>query len=108
MTTLSDLRDAALALPEVTEGTHFGLVAFFVRSKGFASVTKDDELQLMLNEDEANAALEEYPSGERVVRMGTPIGIRAPLADIHADHLKALVYYAWKTRAPKRLIDAVE
>ncbi len=39
MTTLAQLRKAALALPETEEGTHFGMVAFSVRGKGFASVT---------------------------------------------------------------------
>ncbi|WP_199432565.1 MmcQ/YjbR family DNA-binding protein [Qaidamihabitans albus] len=103
MTTLSHLRKAALALPEVEEGTHFGMVAFSVRGKGFASVTKDGQVQLQLSPDDAEAALSAHPAGERLVRMGTPIGFRIQLADINGKDLNALVRAAWFRRAPKRL-----
>jgi len=103
MTTLAQLRKAALALPEVEEGTHFGLVAFSVRGKGFASVTKDGQVQLQLPQDDAEAAAAAHPSGERMVRMGTPIGFRVPLADINGKDLNALVRASWFSRAPKRL-----
>ncbi|MFH9060428.1 hypothetical protein ACH4GM_04270 [Streptomyces coeruleorubidus] len=49
MTTVTQLRKAALALPEAEEGTHFGMVAFAVRGRGFASVTKDGRVQLHLS-----------------------------------------------------------
>lgn len=107
MTNLSQLRKAALALPEAEEGTHFGMVAFSVRGKGFASVTKDGQVQLHLPDAEADAALTAHPTGERLVRMGTPIGFRAPLADINGKDLNALVRAAWFCRAPKRLAAAL-
>jgi hypothetical protein len=107
MTTVSQLRKAALALPEVEEGTHFGMVAFSVRGKGFASVTKDDQVQLQLPADEADAALTAHPTGERLVRMGKPIGFRVPLADINGKDLNALVRASWACRAPKRLAAAL-
>lgn len=103
MTTLAQLRKAALALPEVEEGTHFGMVAFSVRGKGFASVTKDGQVQLQLPEADAETAVSAHPTGERLVRNGTPIGFRAPLADINGKELNALVRAAWFHRAPKRL-----
>ncbi len=103
MTTLDQLRKAALALPETTEGTHFGMVAFSVRDKGFASVTKDGRVQLFLPDDEAEAAVALHPTGERLVRMGTPIGVTVPLADLDGQQLNALVRAAWRCRAPKRL-----
>lgn len=103
MTTVSQLRKAALALPEVEEGTHFGMVAFSVRGKGFASVTRDDQVQLQLPDAEAEAAVSAHPTGERLVRMGKPIGFRVPLADINGKDLNALVRAAWFCRAPKRL-----
>ncbi|GGV02024.1 hypothetical protein GCM10010211_81680 [Streptomyces albospinus] len=40
ISTLAQLRKTALALPEV-EATHFGMTAFSIRGKRFASVTKD-------------------------------------------------------------------
>ena len=103
MTTDAQLRKAALALPEVEEGTHFGMVAFFVRRKGFASVTQDEHVQLYLVDDDAEAALSDHPTGERLVRMGTPIGIRIPLSDLNGLALNYLVRRAWFSRAPKRL-----
>jgi hypothetical protein len=107
MTTVAQLRKAALGLPEVEEGTHFGMVAFSVRGKGFASVTKDDQVQLHLADDDAEAAVAAHPTGERLVRMGTPIGFRVPLADIDGKDLNALVRAAWYSRAPGRLTAAL-
>ncbi|PXY21178.1 hypothetical protein [Prauserella muralis] len=107
MTTVTQLRKAALALPETEEGTHFGMVAFSVRGKGFASVTKDGEVQLQLGADEVESAVSAHPTGERISRNGTPIGFRVPLADIDGKDLNALVRAAWFARAPKRLAAAL-
>lgn len=103
MTTIAQLRKAALDLPEVEEGTHFGMVAFSVRGKGFASVTKDDAVQLRMSDEDAERALAAHPTAERLVRTGTPIGLRVPLADVNGKDLNALVHQAWRARAPKRL-----
>ncbi len=103
MTTLAQLRKAALGLPEVEEGTHFGMVAFAVRGKGFASVTKDGRAQLQLPEEAVEEAVAAHPSGERLKRMGKPIGFHVPLEDINGKDLNALVYASWAHRAPKRL-----
>lgn len=106
MTTIAQLRKTALGLPEVEEGTHFGMVAFSVRGKGFANVTGDGVVQLQMADEDAERALAEHPAGERLVRMGTPIGFRIRLADINGMHLNALVRAAWLHRAPKRLAAA--
>lgn len=107
MTTLAQLRKAALALPEVEEDTHVGLVAFAVRGKGFASVTKDAVVQLQLPDEDADAALAAHPGGERLVRRGTPIGFQVALSNINGKDLNALVRSAWLSRAPKRLVAAI-
>lgn len=107
MTTEDQLRRAALALPEVEEGTHFGMVAFFVRKKNFVTLTKEDQVQLHLAEADAEAALADHPSGERLVRMGTPIGAVIPLADINGQALNYWVRRAWFSQAPKRLAAAL-
>ncbi|MFH8499076.1 hypothetical protein [Streptomyces coeruleorubidus] len=107
MTTVTQLRKAALALPETEEGTHLGMVAFAVRGRAFASVTKDGRVQLHLSREETDAALAAHPAGERLVRRGTPIGFRVPLADIDGKDLNALVRAAWFSRAPKRLAAAL-
>src|SRR5690606_32545222 len=95
MTTIAQLRKAALGLPEVEEGTHFGMVAFSVRGKGFASVTKDGVVQLQMADDDAERAVAEHPAGERLVRMGTPIGFSIALAEVNGQALNALVRVAW-------------
>ncbi|MDN5854480.1 MAG: hypothetical protein L0K86_16845, partial [Actinomycetia bacterium] len=104
MTTIAQLRKAALALPEVEEGTHFGDVAFSVRGNGFASVDKESSVQLRLPGDQVDAAVAAHPSGEPVVRNGAAIGFRVPLTDINGKDLNALVAESWTCRAPKRLV----
>ncbi len=100
---MDQLRKAALALPETEEGTHFGMAAFSVRGKGFASVTKDGDVQLHLPADEARAALAAHPGAEPVARGETLIGLRIPPADVDGKELNSLVRAAWSSRAPKRL-----
>lgn len=107
MTTLRQLRLTADGLPEVEETTDFGMAAFQVRGKGFASLTDDGILQLQMSDDDAVAVVEEFPSGERLVRMGTPIGFRVPLTDVNGQQLHRLMYLAWDHRAPKRLAGAL-
>lgn len=108
MTTKAQFRKAAHALPEAEEGTHFGMLAFSVRGKGFASLTNDGWVQLRLPEDAATSTLADHPGGERLTRTGKPIGVRIPLADINGMVLNILVHAAWKHRAPKRLVAATE
>lgn len=107
MTTESQLRKSALSLPEVEEGTRFGLLAFSVRGKGFVSVTRNGQVELYLTDSDAEAALTDHPSGERLVRKGTSIGIRIPLSDVDGQALNHLVRRAWLSRAPKRLASAL-
>ncbi|WP_233414929.1 hypothetical protein [Streptomyces sp. N35] len=103
MTTVAQLRKAALGLPEVEEGRHAGMVSFAVRGKGFASVTKDGQVQLQLPDTAAEEAVAAHPSGERLERTGKPVGFRVPLEDINGKDLNALVHTSWAHRAPKRL-----
>ncbi len=107
MTTRAQLRKAALALPETEEGTHFGMLAFSVCGKGFVSLTAEGQVQFQLPDTEAESMLAEHPTGERLVRMGRPIGVRVLLADVNGMVLNTLVRAAWKHRAPKRLAAAL-
>lgn len=107
MTTTAQLRKAALDLPEVKEGTHFGMVSFTVRGKGFAGLDKSGSIvQLQLSDDDIRIALDAHPAGEPLTRGETPIGVRVPLADINGKDLNHLVFRAWRHRAPKRLAAA--
>ncbi|GAA1721646.1 hypothetical protein GCM10009809_16650 [Isoptericola hypogeus] len=87
MTTVAQLRRAALALPETAEGTRFGMVAFTVRERSFASVTRDDAVQLRLTADDVDALLADVPSAERLTRGATVLGARIPLADVDGQRL---------------------
>lgn len=106
VTTLPQLRKAALALPEVEESSRSGLIAFSVRGKRFAAVTEAGQVRLHLSSDEVEAALAAHPNGERLVRAGEPTGFQIPLADINGKDLNALVRAAWSSRAPKQLAAA--
>ncbi|MBF6161481.1 helix-hairpin-helix domain-containing protein [Nocardia cyriacigeorgica] len=103
MTTRAQVRKAALALPEVDEGTHFGSVAYRVRGKSFASISREDELQVQLADDEIDGVLADHPSGAVIERAGKRIGLRIALADINGQTSNHLVRRAWFARAPKRL-----
>lgn len=107
MTTIAQLRKAALSMPEVDEGTHLGMMSFSVRGKGFAAIAKDGVVHLQIPDDTADAALEAHPTGERLVRRGRPIGISLPIADINGKDLNALVRAAWMSRAPKKSVAAI-
>ncbi|GEA86114.1 MmcQ/YjbR family DNA-binding protein, partial [Cellulomonas cellasea] len=108
MTTVAQLRKAALDLPEVEEGTHFGMVSFSIRGRGFAAVTEDGAVQLHMDDQDAELGLAAHPTAERLVRMGRPIGIRVPLADVGGQALNGLVHAAWRSRAPKRLAERAD
>ncbi|MCY9787241.1 helix-hairpin-helix domain-containing protein [Nocardiopsis sp. EMB25] len=103
MTTLTQLRKAALALPEVEEGTRSGMVVFSVRGAGFVSVAEDGRVRLRLPVAEVEAAEAAHPGGDRIVREEEVIGFGLPLADVDGQKLNALVRAAWYHRAPERL-----
>lgn len=106
MTTVRQLRKAALALPETAEGTHFKMVAFTVAGKGFASVTKEGVVQLYMSDEFTKQILERFPAAERLTRMGKPLGVRVALADVNGMELNSLVRKSWLSRAPKRMAAA--
>jgi len=105
LTTKAQLRKAALALPEVEEGTHFGMLAFEVRGKGFVSLTDDGLVQLRMSDEASEDVLARLAVAERLTRSGKPIGVRVPLAAINGMELNSLVERAWLSCAPKRLAE---
>lgn len=107
MTTKAQLRKAVLALPETEEDTRFGTLAFRILGKEFASAAADGWVRLWLPESEAESALAEHPTGERLTRADRPVGVRIPLADINGMVLNALVRAAWRHRAPRRSVAAL-
>lgn len=108
MTTKAQLRKAALYLPEVEEGTHFGLPAYLVRGKGFVSLTKDGAAQLRMAEQEVDSTLQRVPTATAITRSGKTIGVSVPLADIDGMVLNNLVRKSWLSVAPKSLAQAYQ
>ncbi|HZJ10371.1 MAG TPA: hypothetical protein VFD39_11795 [Trueperaceae bacterium] len=106
MTTVAQLRKAALALPATEEGTHLGMLAFKVSGKGFVSLTKDGFVQMAMAGEDIERALARLPAAERLTRQGKPQGLRIPLADVTGMELNSLVEKSWLSRAPKRLVAA--
>jgi hypothetical protein len=104
MTSRAHLRRTALSLSGTVEGVvRLETVAFTVREKRFASLTKDDEVQLYLPVAEADEFLARFPAAQRLVRGATPIGVRIGLKDINGQQLNHWVRRAWLSRAPGRL-----
>lgn len=101
---MAQLRKTALSLPETAEREErSGMVAFTVRDKQFATVDKDNHVQLHLPPGEAERVLGEHPTAQRLTRGTTQIAVRIPLADINGQQLNHWVRRAWISRAPKQL-----
>jgi hypothetical protein len=97
MVQVDRVRKGALALPEVEEGTHFGMVAFSVRGKNFVWVSKDQQhVRVHVPTDVVDSTVAEHPEAEPFVRMDTTIGVSLLLDRLLRD--------GWEAAAPKRLV----
>jgi hypothetical protein len=100
------VRSHALALPEVTEQPHFDYASFRVRGKIFATVPPDERhVHIFVAEPQREVALALH--GEFVEKLfwgSKVVGLRVSLAKAKAAAVKDLVRQAWKTKAPKRLL----
>ncbi|MEU4616831.1 hypothetical protein [Streptomyces umbrinus] len=104
MTSLAQLRRTALSLPGTAErSTGSGTKSFTVRDKRFASLDKDDYVQLHLPTADADEVLAAHPTAEPLTRGATRIGIRLPIGDINGQQLNHWVRRAWLAHAPGRL-----
>ncbi|MGI3229555.1 hypothetical protein ACRJ4B_43180 [Streptomyces sp. GTA36] len=104
MTSLAQLRRTALSLPGTAErSTGSGTKSFTVRDKRFASLGKDDYVQLHLPTADADEVLAAHPTAEPLTRGTTHIGVRLPIGDINGQQLNHWVRRAWLAHAPGRL-----
>lgn len=104
MTTLAQLRKAALAHPETAaQVASSGIIAFTVRDKRFASVDRHHLVELRLLTPDIEEVLVAHPTAQRLVRGATPVGVRIPIGDINGQQLNHWVRRAWLSRAPKQL-----
>ncbi|MBM7821571.1 hypothetical protein JOE63_004048 [Cellulosimicrobium cellulans] len=107
MTTLAQVRAAALALPEAAEDATAGTVSFVVRGRRFAVVTRDDVVQLRVGDDDVARLLAEQPTARRWTRGDHLLGAGVPLADLDGQQANHWVRRAWLARAPRRLADTL-
>ena len=100
------LREIALALPGVEEGTSHGTPAFRVRGKLFLRVWEDGEtLVLKTDWHERDFLLQSDPAVFFTTDHydGYPI-VLVRLARANPEQLRTLVADSWRRHAPKRLV----
>lgn len=111
MATFDDLRTCALALPDMTEGTHFRLPAFRVSGQPIIGIDKDGvHATMRLDEHSVRSIVDDDPGTfAEVWQSGKHlIGIRFALAGVSVDRLHQLVELSWRTKAAKSLIQSYE
>jgi hypothetical protein len=104
--TFQAVREWALALPGVEEGTSYGTPALRVRGKLFVRLWEDGEtLVLKTDEYERDFLLESDPAAFFVTDhyRGYPI-VLVRLAAVRPERLRALVVDSWRRHAPRRLV----
>ncbi len=106
MTTKTQLRKAALALPEVEETSHEGMQAYRVEGEVFAALSGDGTAQLYMSSANVERYINRFPQTSPVKRAGKTVGLAVPLGQINGMHLNSLVKAAWFDNAPERLVES--
>jgi hypothetical protein len=108
--TSAGFRKAALALPDATEGSHFGQADFRVGGKIFATLALEKEGfgVLGLTPEEQAGMVADAPEIFSPVPggWGRRGATRVRLAKVPPDVLAGALRMAWRRKAPKRLVRA--
>ena len=105
--TFQTVREIALALPEVEEGTSYGTPAFKVKGKLLARLKEDGEtLVVKIDFDTQEILMQADPETFFLTDhyVGWPT-ILVRLARVDRDDLARLLEDSWRQNAPKRLRD---
>jgi hypothetical protein len=104
--TFDTVRQFALALPGVEEGTSYGTPALRVRGKFLARLHEDGEtLVIKIDYTEREFRMLADPDTYYVTDhyVSYPM-LLVRLARVNPDELRDLITYAWRSIAPKRLV----
>lgn len=108
MTTWDDVRELALALPEVQEAPYYNSAAFKVRGKAFAGVSRHEgAIWVRCDPDERPLLVASSPDAYRL----TPHFERSPtyllvwLEHVDRDELQERLVDAWLVQAPAELAE---
>jgi hypothetical protein len=107
---LERVRRFALSLPEATEEPHFEKSSFRVGGKIFATVPAGGRhLHVFVDEHEARASVTDDPSAFEELHWGKKLaGVRVDLRVADRTAVFELLEEAWRRKAPKRLIAALD
>jgi hypothetical protein len=109
---LDAARKFALSLPETTEEPHFEKSSFRVKKKIFATVPEGGKhLHICVEPEEARVLIAEDPITYEPIVWGKKLKadwIRVNLPKASAAQVKELLEEAWRTKAPKRVLDAYD
>ena len=101
----TQVRRAALALPDATEAPHFDCASFRVRGRIFATLPSDGtHLHVFVGDEVRERALALDPAFLEPLRWGAKVvGLRVRLAAARPDVVRELLRDAWLRKAPKSL-----
>jgi hypothetical protein len=109
--TTEDIRRWAMALPEVTEKSHFRfkVPVFQVSGKTFLGMGRHEDTAIFcIPEDDAEAAAtadpDTYKSVRRTDARHSFLGLQVRLDGLDRGRAQELVDQSWRHQAPKRLI----
>ncbi len=106
MVTFEMVRQLALALPEVKEGTWFGTPAFRVRGKSFARLREEGDILVVkvdIGYQEALIQMQPATYFSTPHYAGHPY-VLVRLPNVDREEVRGLLAEAWRLSAPKRLI----
>jgi hypothetical protein len=105
-----DVREMAMALPEVQEGTWYGTPGFHVRKKFFLRLKEDGEtLVLRINLFERGYLLDAEPDAFFITdHYRDWPAVLARLPAVTPGRLRERIEDAWRMMAPRRLVDELD
>ncbi len=106
LVTFDKVREIALALPKVDEGTSYGTPAFRVSGKLFVRLHDDREsLVVRIDSDERSMRMKAEPETYYITDHYRDYPwILVRLASVNVDDLRDLLEDAWRLCASKRLV----